>query len=246
MITKNATVLGELKFLIVDDHDFMRRIIAEALSSSGVAKIDRVSDGEEALSFLTKSNHRIDFIISDFNMPRMNGLELLKELRIGNAGIKRDTPVIMLSGFDDESLLVTAMRLDANGFITKPVSRQELLSRLDRIVMGEFTAKEVEVYEDVVIPKIDNAFETSVELKADNNGESPRGNAAAANSLRPQVKMSLGDISSNSVLSEDLMSVNGILVLEAGTTVSPGLIELLKETKKITGIETLTVFQADS
>jgi len=246
MITKNATVLGELKFLIVDDHDFMRRIIAEALSSSGVAKIDRVSDGDEALSFLSKSNHRIDFIISDFNMPRMNGLELLKEVRIGNAGIKRDTPVIMLSGFDDENLLVTAMRLDANGFITKPVSRQELLSRLDRIVMGEFTAKEVEAYETVVIPKIDNAFETLGDVKANCGSESANGNVAGSIGLQPQAKVSLGDVTSNAVLSEDLISVNGILVLEAGTTVSPGLIELLKETKKITGIETLTVFQPDS
>ena len=246
MISKNATVLGELKFLIVDDHDFMRRIIAESLSSSGVAKIDRVSDGEEALSFLTKSNHRIDFIISDFNMPRMNGLELLKEVRIGNAGIKRDTPVIMLSGFDDESLLVTAMRLDANGFITKPVSRQELLSRLDRIVMGEFTAKDVESYEEVVIPKIDNAFETLVDEKANASNANSSANAANSNSLRPQEKVSIGDVTSNSVLSEDLISMNGILVLEAGTTVSPGLVELLKETQKITGIETLTVFQSDS
>lgn len=235
MNTSNYSLLAEMKFLIVDDHDFMRRIVCEALISRGVGQIQRASNGAEALNLLNKIGSQIDFIISDFNMPNMNGLELLKAIRTGAIRVNRDIPVIMLSGFDDELLLRCAMKLDANGFIGKPVSRSELLTRMDRIVMNEFVVKDPDQYMNVTIPDIDGTF-----------GEPGRGAMAGDVSLHPERKVdgrpvSLGDVQVGSILTADLLTTNNNLLLEANTRITGVLIELLKDSQKVTGINKLMV-----
>ena len=236
--TGKASPLRELTFLIIDDHDFMRRIINEALVSSGVGKVERASDGLEALKILNNINSRFDFIVTDFNMPRMSGLELLREIRIGNAGVKRDIPVIMLSGFDDETLLVAAVNLDANGFIPKPVSRGDLIDRLERVVMGEFEVREADYYRSVKVPEIDDAFYDAVQ------GEKARRSTDSQDRSETQaskVTVSLDDVQPGSILAENLHTKNGTLLIEAGVTIRAGLIEMLKDTKKTTGVEKIAV-----
>lgn len=233
----NAVLRGA-SFLIVDDHDFMRRIIHETLSSSEVGSVHRATDGGDALKVLAKIN-RVDFIITDFNMPRMNGLALLKHIRVGDAGIDRATPVILLSGFDDENLLASAIQLDANGFINKPVSKADLVTRLNKIVMSEFKVRDAAFYAQIVLPNIEDAFENAHVIHS-----APIMPDDQALALKAKgVSTPLSRTEPESILTENLMTKNHVLLLETGVRLTAPLLELLKETSQITGIDTLKVLK---
>ncbi|WP_109121389.1 response regulator [Azospirillum sp. TSO22-1] len=87
-------------------------------------------------------------------MPRLNGLELLKRMREGSAGVDRHLPVAMLTGHGDLSLVRTAMALDVNAFLTKPTSVGVLTDRLLRIRSQEMEIKPSEAYAAIELPKI--------------------------------------------------------------------------------------------
>jgi len=115
--------------LIVDDVDFSRKILVNMLERMGKPKILTASDGVQALQTLT--HHReVDAVISDFNMPAMNGLGLLKAIRTGTNRIKPDLPFAMITGHSDKSLVDIALTLDVNAFVLKPVSSKVMASRL--------------------------------------------------------------------------------------------------------------------
>jgi len=225
------TFADHFSFLLVDDHDFMQRLIAETLNSAGAGNIDRASSGQEAIKVLNKIR-KVDFVITDFNMPGMNGLELLKAVRVGDTDVDRDTPVIMLSGFDDEPLLHAAMELDASGYIQKPVSKVELVTRMNKIFMSEAKIKDVEAYRDVELPEIDGVFqETSPSPNKDIASEVARGG----------VSVPLDKVPEGSLIVEEVVTTSGVSLVRSGERASAQLIEFLQQTQKITGITILVV-----
>ena len=118
--------------LIVDDSSSMRAVIKKIISISGF-KIDQcleAGNGKEALEALT--DNWVDVIVSDINMPEMNGFELLKSLKEDN--LLKDIPVILITTESSEARMQDAFNLGAKGFIKKPFTPEEVKKILYEVI----------------------------------------------------------------------------------------------------------------
>ncbi|MEI7444456.1 MAG: response regulator [Burkholderiales bacterium] len=124
-----------MKFLIVDDFSTMRRIVRGLLKEMGHLDADEAEDGSVALNKLR--NGRFDFVVTDINMPNMNGFELLEAIR-GDANLQ-SLPVLMVTAEARKEDIVRAAQLRASGYIVKPFSKAVLEEKVTKI-MGQVKA----------------------------------------------------------------------------------------------------------
>jgi two-component system chemotaxis response regulator CheY len=118
-----------MKILAVDDFSTMRRIVRNILRQLGYNNITEAEDGASALEQLKQS--KVDFIISDWNMPNMTGLELLKAVR-ADADLK-DIPVLLVTAEALKDNVVEAVKAGVNGYIVKPFTAETLKEKIDVI-----------------------------------------------------------------------------------------------------------------
>ncbi|MBG2874871.1 chemotaxis response regulator CheY [Proteus alimentorum] len=119
----------DLKFLVVDDFSTMRRIVRNLLKELGFTNVDEAEDGADALAKLR--NSAIDFVITDWNMPNMDGLELLKNIR-SDAGLAA-TPVLMVTAEAKKENIIAAAQAGASGYVVKPFTAAILEEKLNKI-----------------------------------------------------------------------------------------------------------------
>ncbi len=120
----------DMKFLVVDDYSTMRRIIKNLLHDLGYANVTEADDGNTALPLL--QNGSFDFLITDWNMPGMAGLDLLKAVR-ANEKLKK-MPVLMLTAEAKREQIVEAAQAGVNGYVIKPFTAQTLKEKIDKIL----------------------------------------------------------------------------------------------------------------
>jgi two-component system chemotaxis response regulator CheY len=120
----------DLRFLVVDDFSTMRRIIKNLLHDLGYANVTEADDGNTALPILQAGG--IDFLITDWNMPGMPGLDLLKAVR-ADANLKA-MPVLMLTAEAKREQIVEAAQAGVNGYVIKPFTAVTLKEKLDKIL----------------------------------------------------------------------------------------------------------------
>lgn len=118
-----------LKFLVVDDFSTMRRIVRNLLKELGFANVDEAEDGVVALQMLRSGSY--DFIISDWNMPNMDGLTLLQTIRADEA--LKKIPVLMVTAEAKKENIVAAAQAGANGYVVKPFTAATLDEKLNKI-----------------------------------------------------------------------------------------------------------------
>jgi two-component system, chemotaxis family, chemotaxis protein CheY len=123
-------VSKDMKFLVVDDYSTMRRIIKNLLHDLGYANVTEADDGTTALPLL--QNGGFDFLITDWNMPGMAGLDLLKAVR-ANEKLKK-LPVLMLTAEAKREQIVEAAQAGVNGYVIKPFTAQTLKEKIDKIL----------------------------------------------------------------------------------------------------------------
>lgn len=121
---------SQLKFLIVDDFSTMRRIVRGLLKEMGCLHTAEAEDGAVALSMLRAN--RFDFVVSDINMPVMDGFELLKAIKADEA--LRHLPVLMVTAEARKEDIVQAAQSGAAGYIVKPFSKAILEDKVQRIL----------------------------------------------------------------------------------------------------------------
>ncbi len=121
-----------MKILIVDDSSTMRRIIGNVVMQLGFSKedFDEAEDGVKAWKEL--SNNSYDIVLTDWNMPNMNGLELVKKIR--SEGTHQSIPVIMITTEGGKSEVITALKAGVNNYIVKPFSAEVLKEKLDSVL----------------------------------------------------------------------------------------------------------------
>ncbi len=119
-----------MKFLVVDDFSTMRRIIRNLLKELGYANVDEAEDGVAALALLKQGG--FDFVVSDWNMPNMTGIELLRAIR-ADAAIKH-LPVLMVTAEAKKENIVEAAQAGANGYVVKPFTAATLEEKLNKIL----------------------------------------------------------------------------------------------------------------
>ncbi len=120
----------DLKFLIVDDFSTMRRIVRNLLKEAGYANADEAEDGVAALQKLRNSS--FDFVVTDINMPNMNGFELLSQVR-ADATLKH-LPVLMITAEARKEDIVMAAQAGASGYIVKPFTKATLEEKVAKIL----------------------------------------------------------------------------------------------------------------
>jgi len=119
-----------LKFLVVDDFSTMRRIIRNLLKELGFANVEEAEDGAIALQKL-KNGIGVEFVISDWNMPNLDGLGLLQEIR-ADAALKT-LPVLMVTAEAKKENIVAAAQAGASGYVVKPFTAATLDEKLNKI-----------------------------------------------------------------------------------------------------------------
>ncbi|MEY4749303.1 MAG: hypothetical protein RIQ60_1517 [Pseudomonadota bacterium] len=122
--------LSTLCVLVVDDFSTMRRIVINLLRDKGFRKVLEAEDGHEALKVIAK-NH-VDLVVSDWNMPVMNGLELLKALRADPE--HAHMPFLIVTAEARKENIVTAAHEGADGYIVKPFTSAILVDKLTAIL----------------------------------------------------------------------------------------------------------------
>jgi two-component system chemotaxis response regulator CheY len=120
---------SDLKFLIVDDFSTMRRIVRGLLKEMGCQDADEAEDGVVALNMLRRQ--KFDFVISDINMPNMNGFELLKAIKSDEA--LKALPVLMVTAEARKEDIVLAAQSGAAGYIVKPFTKATLEEKVLKI-----------------------------------------------------------------------------------------------------------------
>jgi two-component system, chemotaxis family, chemotaxis protein CheY len=118
-----------MKILIVDDFSTMRRIIRNMLRQLGYINMVEAVDGAEALSLLQRE--KVDFVISDWNMPNMSGLDLLKAIR-ADENLK-PIPVLLVTAEALKENVVEAVKAGVNNYVVKPFTAETLKEKIDAI-----------------------------------------------------------------------------------------------------------------
>jgi two-component system chemotaxis response regulator CheY len=118
-----------MKFLVVDDFSTMRRIVRNLLKELGFANVDEAEDGVAALQKLRGGGFQ--FVVSDWNMPNMTGIELLREIR-ADATLK-SLPVLMVTAEAKKENIIEAAQAGASGYVVKPFTAATLEEKLNKI-----------------------------------------------------------------------------------------------------------------
>lgn len=118
-----------MKVLVVDDFSTMRRIVKNLLKQLGFTKIEEAEDGEQAFKKLKEDE--FDFVVSDWNMPNLDGIGLLKKVRTDEK--LKDLPVLMVTAEAEKEKVISAVEAGVNNYIVKPFTGEVLKEKMDKI-----------------------------------------------------------------------------------------------------------------
>ncbi len=122
--------MANLKILIVDDSPTMRRILVNTVIKAGYPQVKEAEDGKDALAKMMADKY--DLLMTDWNMPNMNGLELTEAVR-ADPNLK-DIPILMVTTRNMKEDIVSAIKSGVNGYIVKPFDAKTLNQKITEIV----------------------------------------------------------------------------------------------------------------
>lgn len=123
MVDKNMSIL------VVDDFPTMRRIVRTLLKELGFSNVEEAEDGQEALAKLRSG--RFELVISDWNMPVLDGLEMLRQIRVDDS--LKHLPVLMVTAEAKKENIIAAAQAGASGYVVKPFTATTLEEKLNKI-----------------------------------------------------------------------------------------------------------------
>ena len=118
-----------MSFLVVDDFPTMRRIVRSLLKELGYTNVEEAEDGQDALAKLRANS--FEFVVSDWNMPNLDGLEMLKQIRADDA--LKELPVLMVTAEAKKENIIAAAQAGASGYVVKPFTAATLEEKLNKI-----------------------------------------------------------------------------------------------------------------
>jgi two-component system, chemotaxis family, chemotaxis protein CheY len=188
--------VGPRKILIVDDVRFTRLTLAKIVRNFGEPAVIEAGDGESALALLQQAEGAgTDCIITDLDMPKLDGVGLLQAVREGQAGVPRDTKVVLLTGHSEFDRIGPALHFDVDAFLAKPVSSGAVEACFQRLYAQT----------------TDMPAATAADRLPANGPSSP---------LNGEQMVPLREIPPDAVLARDLLFGNGRLLLAAGSRLS--------------------------
>lgn len=244
-----ANCLANRHFLVVDDEEFVRVLVARFLKRSGAAGVVEAADGTEAIAAIASYDMTFDAVISDVKMRPMNGIELLRAIRTGAGGLKRNTPVLMLTAHAEVELVAEALALDADAFVVKPVKREALIDRILRVLERTVPIQAAASYAAVPAgePAHPQAAVVASPPVAAAIGSAPPTkelHVSIAAFLAPDVhaphavaapqKVALGNVKANSILAQNIYLIDTPrLLLAAPAILTTAVLDRLKDLRQI-------------
>jgi len=122
--------MADLKILVVDDSPTMRRILMNTIQKAGYSEVNVAEDGKDALVKIMAEEY--DLLMTDWNMPNMNGLELIEKVRADNK--IKDLPILMVTTRNVKDDIVNAIKAGANGYIIKPFDIKTKKKKINEIL----------------------------------------------------------------------------------------------------------------
>ena len=198
----------DLSILVVDDEGFQRRILREALKSLGFLKIKEADSGQFAI--MTMAEQNFDLILSDVQMPGMNGLELLRQIRLGQTQLPRSARFVVLTSFSNTEVLGAAMALDVNGFLAKPIKIGIVMEKIDRAMQETFQPRSSSEYESVDTNPLSLEEVAKSSTKRAPTKENPIAGMVERTIPLSQLKVGM-------CVTKAVVATNGTLLIPAGT-----------------------------
>ncbi|MFM2044168.1 MAG: hypothetical protein RLY86_2744 [Pseudomonadota bacterium] len=221
---------ASVTILVAEDEPFVRTVLVTTLQREGIGVI-ACKDGAEALATIS-GNLSLDGMLLDFMMPRAHGLHVLKQIRCGRTGQPRNLPVAMLTSASDKQTVALSMALDCDAFLVKPVNRETLLNRVERLAgRRNRPIQEVSWYEalDVGPPGDLSAAKAPIAGFAGGSA-SAHSQRIPATQLRPGMR-----------IVEDLLAIDGTNVVPAGAVVTDSLVAVLGDLEKIVPLRPVAI-----
>jgi len=235
------------RFLVVDDKPFLRNLIHGMLVRCHAGDIVHAGDGVQALDILSAG--KMNFVLCDWNMAPMNGLELLRSLRAGQVmGVPRDVRFVMLTGYGDEKVVRAAIDMGVNGYIVKPVSHGRLVQAIQAALAYRMVLKPEEAYQAMAavampgnLPEESKPIPPWVllsKMRSQAKAEASRhieqimrGQASPPDerAIVNEETLVIDDILAGRVLAENVFNESGRLLLTRGTVLDRQLLWRLKE-----------------
>ena len=244
------------KFLIVDDEPFMLSLLERMLKECGATYISKATDGASGLKSIKDNLSQVDCIISDCNMKPVNGLQLLQAVRFGlNPRIPREQPFIMVTGQGDADVVKSAIMLDVNSYLVKPVALDKLVQSLQRVFKTPQEVKEPDYYRAIKLAT-PHTLESMLPGGVENLKKSPwvlmpkTGSKQHTDALKAKIaafkakhasrdgeqdvkiknrrQSELSEIVEGAILAEDIVD-DGQMLLRRGTYLTHDMIDRLRE-----------------
>ena len=233
-----ASAIDQLNFLVDDDEEFSRIAVEKLLVRLGAPQVLTASEGHEAMTIIEHGDPMIGFVLTDLNMTPVNGLELLRSIRTGHLGLDPMLPVVMLTGYRDMSMTSTAIDLDVDGFVTKPVDAQMLAGTVKKASTNLRRRRSSTTYEAVKVPdmarmaRLVEATHMSAAAESEMSEAMPGDDANQGSdhqSILAPHRVSVCEDHVGSRVVRDIVTGAGETIIPAGTKLTKFLINQLVE-----------------
>ena len=134
----SAVDISKLHILVVEDEIYSREIMTRVLKGIGTGKISSAKDGWKALAILQDAQWRVDVILLDLQMPRVNGYEFIKKLHDEFEPPISNTPVVVISGHSEKKALDRVRGLGVGLFLLKPITNAQVITRINAAMRHRF------------------------------------------------------------------------------------------------------------
>ncbi len=128
--TAKSDVFSSVNVMVVDDEEFAQRYVTRILKMLGTGDVVTADNGADALEKLAETDVAVDLIISDIEMPEVDGYEFVRKVRYGAVPKYQDVPILILTGKDTDENVQKARFHKINGFIVKPPNAEDLERKL--------------------------------------------------------------------------------------------------------------------
>lgn len=233
--------LSNLNIMVIDDDAFTRKVILRVLTNLGFSTVTEADGSESALKLINKESP-FDIFISDVEMPRINGLELIRLVRSGNTKADPSSRFILLTSFSNTDVIKTAMGLGINGFIVKPIKPATLLDKITKAHDESFFAEPASSYESI---------STNLScINSDNVEDGSKLNAAILKDIDENnayhARLRLNRLQPGMRLRQNIITEEGGVLLRDGQILTSTMISRLQELEGILESREIWVFQPPS
>lgn len=219
----STDTFAQLRVLLVDDEPFVRRVAAKILENLGIAEVYEAENGLEAIQSL--DSHEVDLLLTDIQMPEMNGIELIKQIRMGKTAADRELRAIVITSFSYTEVLSSCLLLDINGFLVKPITVASAGEKIQFALREKVHIHAADTYRPI---KTDLAV-----IEADGKKEQEQRPNAAIVIDTPlpagSQSVSIGNLKPGMELLEDLFAGNGIKLLPKGCVLTEIMINRIHD-----------------